>query len=221
MSDPDENPLLDPDPLAWDRCIESVGPASILVIIKHELRGELASRTTPEDIWQETLLRAWRSRTKFEWRGLGAWRRWLLQIARNVIRDTLDHSGAAKRGAGKLPLSLDPLLRSDTRSQFAGPVATTTPSRVASDRERAQAMERALESLPEDVREVVRLRLFEDLRISEIAERLALGESAVRHRFRRGAALYRSHFDAAWSLHDKGPELKTQSLDASSEIFRS
>ena len=58
------------------------------------------------------------------------------------------------------------------------------------------AMSKSLEDLPEEVREVVRLRLFEDQEIAEIAEKLSLGESAVRHRFRKGAELYRERLRA-------------------------
>ena len=53
-------------------------------------------------------------------------------------------------------------------------------------------MEKALRSLPDDVRDVVRLRLFDDLPIGEIATSLGIGESAVRHRFRAGAEMYRA-----------------------------
>ena len=72
------------------------------------------------------------------------------------------------------------------------PWTSTTPSRMADARERAEAMERSLEELPDDVREIVRLRLFEDLPIEDIAGTLGLGESAVRHRFRKGTELYGS-----------------------------
>ena len=58
-------------------------------------------------------------------------------------------------------------------------------------------MRDALAALPVDVCEVVRLRLFEQLQIDEIAERLQIGPSAVRHRFRRGAELYKAALTAA------------------------
>lgn len=44
----------------------------------------------------------------------------------------------------------------------------------------------ALDVLPEETREVVRLRLFEDLTMDEVARRTGLGVSGARHRFRRG-----------------------------------
>ena len=75
------------------------------------------------------------------------------------------------------------------------PVASTTPSRVASYREEADLMRAALESLPEELRDVVRLRLLEERTVEETADELALGESAVKHRFRKGAAMYHAQLE--------------------------
>jgi DNA-directed RNA polymerase specialized sigma24 family protein len=57
-------------------------------------------------------------------------------------------------------------------------------------------MRAALAGLPDDVREVVHLRLFEQLAVEAIAQRLGLGVSAVRHRFRKGAELYQQRLTA-------------------------
>ena len=67
-------------------------------------------------------------------------------------------------------------------------------------------MRGALANLPDDVRDVVRLRLFEQLPVDEIAQRLNLGPAAVRHRFRKGAELYQQRLVA---------ELGTRSLSIS------
>lgn len=128
------------------------------------------------------------------WRGLRSFRSWLLTIIDHCIRDAADHHGAQKRGGGRTPVQFSVLrgASSDTArdSVNAGPVQTTTPSRIAVLTEQVAAMQAALEELPEDVREVVRLRLFEQKTMSEIADRLGIGVAAVRHRFRRGAETY-------------------------------
>jgi DNA-directed RNA polymerase specialized sigma24 family protein len=67
---------------------------------------------------------------------------------------------------------------------------STTPSRIAMYREQAAAMAAALASLPEDLGEVVRLRLIDQRSMGEIAASLGIGVEAVRHRLRRGAAAY-------------------------------
>jgi DNA-directed RNA polymerase specialized sigma24 family protein len=46
----------------------------------------LKARLRPEEILQESLLHAWRDRRQAEWRGLRAFRSWLLSIIDNRIR---------------------------------------------------------------------------------------------------------------------------------------
>jgi DNA-directed RNA polymerase specialized sigma24 family protein len=51
-------------------------------------------------------------------------------------------------------------------------------------------MRTALEGLPDDVRDVVRLRIFDQKTLEETAELLGLGTSATLRRFRKGIGLY-------------------------------
>ena len=189
-SDDDRNPLLTDDPIRWDRLIEAVNPASVLVVIEMRMNPALRRRVAPEDIWQDTLLHIWRDREKCAWRGLRRFRAWVLKVAENRIRETVTRERALKRGGGTTELPLSALGGSSTSRPFPGPAGSTTPSRVAIHREQAAAMRAALAALPAEVREVVRLRLFEQLGMGEIAGKLKIGESAARHRFRKGAELY-------------------------------
>ena len=95
------------------------------------------------------------------------------------------------------------------------PAGSTTPSKLAAYREQAEVMRSALESLPEEFRDVVRLRLFEHCALEEIAERLGLGASAVRHRFRKGSELYLSRLRAALGSQ-RGPAIPESPADARS-----
>ena len=50
-----------------------------MAITNHERVGKaLLARLAPEDVWQETLLHAWRDRAQCTWQGLPAFRRWLI-----------------------------------------------------------------------------------------------------------------------------------------------
>ena len=71
------------------------------------------------------------------------------------------------------------------------PPGSTTPSRVAGFRERARAMELALESLAEDLRQVVHLRLFEEVPMRDVAAQLGLPLSTAKARLLRGVTSYR------------------------------
>ena len=194
---PDDNPLASDAPEVWDGLIEALGPASMLVAIGARMGAPARQRWTPEDLWLETLLIAWRDRARVQWRGLTHFRRWLLQVCEHRLVNLVEAATAHKRGDGVTPAPLAPPDGAgegerDTRpSHYAGPVASTTPSRAAADRELADGMARALAELPEDDREVVRLRLFDGLLLDAIAAQLGLSEAAVRRRFRRGAELYR------------------------------
>lgn len=187
----DADPLRSDSPDTWDRLVQAIGPASMLVCIENRMGAALRRRLSPEDVWQETLLHVWRDRSRCTWHGVRAFRRWVLSVAENRLRDLAEHGSAAKRGGGR------PDLRLETRTgSVPPPVQSTTPSRIASDAEEATLMRTALESLPEDLREVVRRRLFEEQPVAEVAEALALGESAVKHRFRKGAELYRARLES-------------------------
>jgi RNA polymerase sigma-70 factor, ECF subfamily len=185
------NPFLSDSPAEWDSLIESVGPASLLVVIESRLSSSLRRQTTAEDVLQESLLHAWRDRAACEWRGLHNFRSWLLSIIDNRIREAADRAGAQKRGGGKQPVRFSPAgtASAGTGSDW-GPWGSTTPSRIAIYREQCEAMRAALASLPDDYREVVRQRLYEQLSLEQIAKRLEIGLYAARHRFRKGATLY-------------------------------
>lgn len=165
----------------------AVGEASLLVVIESRMSRALGAVLQPEDVLQETLAHAWRDRDQVEWQGVRAFRRWLIQIAENRIRDTIDRLGAQKRGANREYVGLP---ASETQSPDIMPASSTTPSRSASRREQVDAMRAALQELPDDLRSVVALRLFEELELAEVATRLGIGLSASKHRFRKGLQLY-------------------------------
>lgn len=187
------NPLQHPTSGSWDRLIASVNPPAMLVAIRGMMGRTLRERLDPDDVWQETLLHAFRDRHACEWRGVGAFRRWLLEIARHRIHDLADQANAQKRGAGREVRFGD--LQQSTGSagdeRYAGPCARTTPGRAAADRETADHLEAALEAVPPEWRDVVRLRLFEDRPLDEIAAQIGVGVEGVRYRFRHGAEAYR------------------------------
>lgn len=181
------------DPEAWSGLVCAANPAALLVSISIRMGLELRHRITAEDILQETLLKAWAARATFAWEDTPSFRRWLLRIADNCIADHRDRERADKRDhrrVAALRIGVKDASSEDGGSGAFEPWGSTTPSRLASEQERAQRMRAALESLPDDVREVVRLRLFDERTLEEIAEDLGLGTSAVRHRLRKGAELY-------------------------------
>jgi len=197
------NPLRDDSPSAFDDLIESIGPASLLVVIESRMGRSLRDRMSSDDILQEALLHAWRDRARIEWRGLRSFRSYLLSVIDNRIRDLTDHARAEKRGGGAEPVRVVPIAPPDSsggdRPGDGALLASTTPSRIAAYREERAAMQAAIEALPAELRDVVRLRLFEQVTLAEIASRLGIGEPAARQRFRKGAAIYRRRLEVELS----------------------
>ena len=187
------NPLPSASPQVWERLIESVGPASLLLVIERRMSAALRGVLSAEDILQDALLHAWRDRRQLEWRGLPGFRSWLLTIIDHRIHDAADRQAAAKRDRGRAPLSLSAPGSLGTASESADlgyPAGSTTPSKLAMYREQADAIRAAIDGLPEDYRDVVQLRLAEQCTLGEIARRLGIGVEAVRHRLRKGSELY-------------------------------
>lgn len=161
--------LLQIAPIAW-----------LAVAIESRLSPSLALRVTPQDLAQEVLVAFWESCDRFQWQGPRALRSYLLTLADRMIASAADHHFAQKRG-GRAPAA--PL-------QSSMPGNATTPSLAARRDERAAIMRGALAALPDEYRECVRLRFFDEAPIKSIAAVLSLPESTVRRRLRVGSELY-------------------------------
>ena len=129
-------------------------------------RRTLASRELAEEATQETFVKAWRAAAGFEpGREIGPW---LATIARRTAIDL--HRREARRGA-------DPL----TDVAVDHPSVVELPPGV----ERAYdvwAVRQAVDELPDDERDVVRLQHLEELTHGEVAERLGLPIGTVKSR---------------------------------------
>ena len=129
-------------------------------VYRYALR--LAGRTdAAEDLSQETLLRAWRSREKL--RDPRVARVWLLRIATNLWTDQL-------RQAKFRPqlLEVDP------------PCPRPTATEKSSERENVARALAAMDTLPPRQRQVLHLVTCEGLSLAEVSEILEIEPSAVK-----------------------------------------
>lgn len=179
------------EPTSWTRLVDSIDLAPIFVLIGGWLGPDARTAVSVEDIWQETLWMAWRDRHQHEWAGLTKYRAWLLAIARNRIRDVVRSVGRKRRGGATPTARFSDIGGKDTVDDYLPP-QSTTPSRTASHLERARSLEHALATLPEPLRDVVRLRLFEELPVAEAARQLDLPVGTFKDRLVRGLTAYRA-----------------------------
>ncbi len=171
----------------------------------------LASPFEAEDAVQETLLRAWRARERFE--GRAALRSWLYRIATNVCLDLLKGRERRARPMDLGP-SVEPIVENlNERSEVTWIEPTPDPADALVERETIRlAFVAALQHLPPRQRAV--LILCEVLRwqASEVAELLGTTVASVNSALQRARATLES---ANVSLDDPAPALS----DADRELL--
>ena len=128
-----------------------------------------------EDVAQETFIRAHRSLKRF--RGDSSFKTWLYTIATNTARTALERRGRRRRVG-------DQSLDDETRAIGAGDVPSGTPD-AEMTLVRRDAIDRALASLPEDLRLAVVLRDIDGLDYIEIAAVTAVPIGTVESRIFR------------------------------------
>lgn len=130
-----------------------------------------------EDLVQETLLEAWRGRTRF--RGDSEALTWILGIAKYRVllrRRSLGTAGRHEREVQEAARSVDRVL---------------VPEELLESEEMRGRVRRALEGIDEAHSRVLVLRYYEGLAIREIAARLGESEKAVESRLHRAKEAFR------------------------------
>lgn len=144
----------------------------------------LGNRDEAMDLTQDAFLKAWNALP--DWRPEARFTTWLLQIARNTALDLLRR---------RQRIEFAPL-DSETASDEVGDPAPS-PEKQFADRQRLSLLQRALDALPADQREILLLRELEDMSYAELALTLGINEGTVKSRLARARAAalinYRHH----------------------------
>jgi RNA polymerase sigma-70 factor (ECF subfamily) len=136
------------------------------------------------DLCQETLLKAYRALGTFKKEA--RFSSWLYQIALNVCRDRL------RRRKSRPQVSLDEMMDAGEIAPFGrGP----SPLDLIEARDLSRAVAAAVESLPQEQREVVVLKEYQGLTFLEIAQALDVPISTVKTRLYRGLSLLRQRLE--------------------------
>lgn len=154
--------------------------APLLAYIERQLGAALRRKIEPEDILQEVAADALRSvpgcsPASDELFG------WLCQVAeRRIIDAHRRYFGARKRDASK-EVPLAPAGQESRAGLIDWLIASmTTPSQAYSRNQREQKLHAALETLPPEHRELLRLRYVERMQTKDIARQLGKTDGAIR-----------------------------------------
>jgi len=139
----------------------------------------LGDRALAEDAVQETFLKAYRALDRF--RGESSERTWLTRIAMNTCV-------SMRRTAWM-------------RTVWSSPALEALPEPAGEDERRDDTVLQAVMALPDKLKQVVLLRYYRDMKVSEVAEALRISPNAVSVRLGRArsqlrAALKGWYFDA-------------------------
>ena len=150
-------------------------------IIRLRMGRELRSRLESIDLAQDALISALEDLDNFTYENEGDFIRWLSTIAENVLRGNLKKLHAGKRDIRReVPLERYGQTTGSMYIGNPGPIDNTTPSVIMSRKEDLDKLEKALDQLKPEYREVIVLTKIEGLSYKEIAERLDKSNDAVR-----------------------------------------
>jgi RNA polymerase sigma-70 factor (ECF subfamily) len=187
-------------PAARAGCSEALGQALeacrryLLLVAERDLDPALRAKGGASDLVQQTFLEAQRDFAHFHGDSEAELLAWLKHLLRhNVGKFGRTYRDTQKRGVGReTPL--------EGLGSAAGPgdglaAPTPTPSVLAMQREQDEALERALERLPEDYRRVITLRYREERSFEEIGRLLQRSADAARKLWARAVELLQDELD--------------------------
>jgi RNA polymerase sigma-70 factor (ECF subfamily) len=138
------------------------------------------NRATAEDLFQETWMRVLEKGHLYD--GRSRFVTWLLTIAHNVAIDHLRR---------RSPASLDEMQESEDGAPFEVEDARPSPFEQAAANQQSAQLEAALQGLPPIFREVLTLRIHEQMKLEEIANVIHIPLATVKTRLYRGVQALR------------------------------
>jgi RNA polymerase sigma-70 factor (ECF subfamily) len=159
--------------------------AYLKILARRYVDGRMGARLDESDLAQQTCLSALRHFGEFRGDSLGEFVAWLRKIHERKIQNSYRrHLGTGKRS-----------IEHEQRLNEIDPIVTDSlsPSQRAMQSEAAVELARALEQLPDEQREAVRLRYLEGLSMEQIGQALGKSRDAVVGLVKRGILNLRKH----------------------------
>lgn len=146
--------------------------------VRNRMGPAMRAQIESDDLVQQAFVDFLRSGPKFLVRDPEHFRALMLRIVENALRQQHRNAHRMKRDVARMQTL-------PSGSVLDLHCSGTHPSAAASRDEHRAWVQLALELLPEDQRELIRLRDWEGLAFGAIAERLGVREDAARMRYRR------------------------------------
>ncbi|UCG59146.1 MAG: sigma-70 family RNA polymerase sigma factor [Phycisphaerales bacterium] len=166
-------------------------------MVRLRMGKELRRRLDSMDVVQDVLIHAVGGITDFTYDNEGDFVRWLSKIVENALRDNWERFHAEKRDIRKeIPLGNGGRRSGSGPSGVPGPVGTTTPSVILSRKEDLARLEKAIDALKPEYKEVIVLTKIEGLGYQQIADRVDKSSEAVRKLVSRAMTALISAFES-------------------------
>lgn len=173
--------------------------ATLQARIGRRMAPLLRRRISIQDVWQEVCLVAFERRGTFVGRSRPEFGRWMAGIADLRVHQLVDrHRGAQKRGFDR------EVSRNDADASIHPECPSPSPSEFAMGAELAELAARAMMELPDDYREVLRLRRETGATLAEVAARMRRTHDATKKLHGRAMLRFAEIFERLRRGNDVG-----------------
>ncbi len=157
--------------------------------IGRRVPADLQGLVCADDVLQQTYVRVFRAIHRFQARSEHSFYGWICTIADRLLADNVKRR-RRERLAGVQAVSADGSRQEDSARPIVEQAVSrhTAPLRGAIREEIKRVLPLAMESLPQDQREVLELRYLQELSLEEVAEAMGRTTHAIRglsHRARK------------------------------------
>ncbi|HJM40096.1 MAG: sigma-70 family RNA polymerase sigma factor [Planctomycetota bacterium] len=164
----------------WSRYYDKLVPA-----VRIRLGQKLRSKVETLDIVQNVFLEAVSTAENKEFRSEGHFRAWLNRLVENRIRKSARDFGRQKRDSSKERPLMNTTGEERTTLRHEGP----RPISIVEEFDELERMEKSMGLLPDEVRELLVMRFFDEMTYAEIGEALGRTEEASRKAVNRGVEM--------------------------------
>lgn len=157
-------------------------------------------RQSAEDVFQETFLQVHISADTFD--ATRRFKPWLFTIAANKARDMLRKRVRRQEVDLSAPVNRDPNSAGQTFIDLME-VSVPSPDDGLQDQERDQLVQRAVDRMPQSLKEILLLAYFQRLSYAQIAEDLGIPLGTVKSRLHAAVASFAKHWQGLTSEMNK------------------